>query len=100
MAREILSGHIFFDTCDMTIQFYGCLRGEKSSDLEIRKWNYHMTNILGVEIEKEFGIKYSKSRMEDAITSVAHKKTINLPAMYMKSFTYDGKEHISKFLSK
>lgn len=21
--REILSGHIFFDTCSMTIQFYG-----------------------------------------------------------------------------
>lgn len=43
-----------------------------------------MTNILGVEIEREFGIKYSKSRMEDAITFVAHKRTINLPAMYMK----------------
>ena len=59
-----------------------------------------MTNILGVEIEREFGIKYSKSRMEDAITFVAHKRTINLPAMYMKSLTYDGKEHISKLLSK
>ena len=59
-----------------------------------------MTNILGVEIEREFGIKYYKSRMEDAITFVAHKRTINLPAMYMKSLTYDGKEHISKLLSK
>ncbi len=98
--REILIGHIFFDTCSMTIQFYGWLRGEKSSDLEIRKWNDHMTNILGVEIEREFGIKYSKSRMEDAITFVAHKRTINLPAMYMKSLTYDGKGHISKLLSK
>lgn len=99
-SREILSGHIFFDTCSMTIQFYGWLRGEKSPDLEIRKWNDHMTNILGVEIEREFGIKYSKSRMEDAITFVAHKRTINLPSMYMKSLTYDGKEYISKLLSK
>ena len=99
-SREILFGHIFFDTCSMTIQFYGWLRGEKSSDFEIRKWNDHMTNILGVETEREFGIKYSKSRMEDAITFVAHKRTINLPAMYMKSLTYDGKEHISKLLSK
>ena len=99
-SRDILSGHIFFDTCSMTIQFYGWVRGEESSDMEIRKWNDHMTNILGVEIEREFGIKYSKSRMEDAITFVAHKRTINLPAMYMKSLTYDGKEHISKLLSK
>lgn len=99
-SREILSGNIFFDTCRMTIQFYGWLRGEKSSDFEIRKWNDHITNILGVEIERDFGIKYSKNRMEDAITFVAHKRTINLPAMYMKSLTYDGKEHISKLLSK
>ncbi|WP_242822829.1 virulence-associated E family protein [Peptoanaerobacter stomatis] len=99
-SREILSGNIFFDTCSMTIQFYGRLRGEKSSDCEIRKWNDHMTNILGVEIEREFGIKYFKSRMEDAITFVAHKRTINLPAMYMKSLTYDGNEHISNLLSK
>ena len=32
-SREILSGYIFFDTCSMTIQFYGKLRSEKSSDL-------------------------------------------------------------------
>ena len=57
-----------------------------------------MTNILDVEIEREFGIKYSKSCMEDAITFVAHKRTINSPAMYMKSLTYDGKKHISKLL--
>jgi len=56
--RAILSEHIFFDTCSMTIQFYGWLRGEKSSDLEIRKWNDNMTNILGVEIESVV-IKYS-----------------------------------------
>jgi hypothetical protein len=31
-----------------------------------------MTNVLGVEIEREFGIKYAKNRMEDAITFVAH----------------------------
>ena len=99
-SREILSGHIFFDTCSMTIQFYGRLRGEKSSDLEIRKWNDHMTNILGVEIEREFGIKYSKNRMEDAVLFVAHKRTINLPAMYMESLHYDGQEYISKLLPK
>lgn len=99
-SREILSGYIFFDTCSMTIQFYGWLRGEKSSDLEIRKWNDHMTNILGVEIEREFGIKYSKSRMEDAVLFVAHKRTINLPAMYMESLHYNGQEYISKLLPK
>lgn len=99
-SREILSGYVFFDTCSMTLQFYGKLRGEKSSDLAIRKWNDHMTNIIGVEIKRGFGIKYSKSRMEDAITFVAHKRTINLPAMYMKSLTYDGKKHISNLLSK
>jgi len=98
--QDILSGYIFFDTCSRTIRFYGKLKGEKSTDLEIRKWNDHMTNILGVEIEREFGIKYSKNRMEDAVLFVAHKRIINLPAMYMESLLYDGQEHISKLLPK
>ena len=98
--KDILSGYIFFDTCSRTIRFYGKLKGEKSTDLEIRKWNDHMTNILGVEIEREFGIKYSKNRMEDAVLFVAHKRTINLPAMYMESLHYDGQEYISKLLPK
>ena len=59
-----------------------------------------MTNILGVEIEREFGIKYSKNRMEDAIIFVAHKRTVNLPAMYMKSLNYDGKDYIKNLLPK
>ena len=59
-----------------------------------------MTNVLGVEIEREFGIKYAKNRMEDAITFVAHKRTVNLPAMYMKALSYDGKEYIKKLLPK
>src|SRR3712207_9190627 len=59
-----------------------------------------MSNVLGVEIEREFGIKYAKNRMEDAITFVAHKRTVNLPAMYMKSLSYDGKEYIKKLLLK
>ena len=41
-----------------------------------------------------------KNRMEDAITFVAHKRTVNLPAMYMKSLSYDGKEYIKKLLPK
>lgn len=98
--RNILSGHIFFDTCSRTVRFYGKLKGEKNTDLEIRKWNDHMTNILGVEIEREFGIKYSKNRMEDAVLFVAHKRAINLPAMYMESLPYDGQEYISKLLPK
>lgn len=59
-----------------------------------------MTNILGVEIEREFGIKYSKNHMEDAVLFVAHKRTIDLPAMYMESLPYDGQEYISKLLPK
>ena len=98
--QDILSGYIFFDTCSRTIRFYGELKGEKSTDLEIRKWNDHMTNIIGVEIEREFGIKYSKNRMEDAVLFVAHKRIINLPAMYMESLHYDGQEYISKLLPK
>ena len=98
--QDILSGYIFFDTCSRTIRFYGKLKGEKNTDLEIRKWNDHMTNILGVEIEREFGIKYSKNRMEDAVLFVAHKRAINLPAMYMESLPYDGQEYISKLLPK
>ena len=98
--QSVISGNIFFDSCSRTIQFFGKLKGENHSELEIRKWNDHMTNVLGVEIEREFGIKYAKNRMEDAITFVAHKRTVNLPAMYMKSLSYDGKEYIKKLLPK
>ena len=94
--QSIISGNIFFDSCSRTIQFLGKLKGENHSELEIRKWNDHITNVLGVEIE----IKYAKNRMEDAITFVTHKRTVNLPAMYMKSLSYDGKEYIKKLLPK
>ena len=40
--QDILSGYIFFDTCSRTIRFYGNLKGEKSTDLEIRKWNQRL----------------------------------------------------------
>ena len=84
----------------MTVRFFGTLKGEKQKGDEIKKWNDHLTNFLGVEIEREFGIKYSKNRMDDAITFIAHKKAVNLPAMYMKSLIYDGDRHISKLLPK
>lgn len=84
----------------MTVRFFGTLKGEKHKDKEIRKWNDHLTNFLGVEIEREFGIKYSKNRMDDAITFTAHKRVVNLPAMYMKSLAYDGGCYVSKLLPK
>ena len=80
--------------------FIGTLKGEKRKDNEIRKWTDHMANLLGVEIEREFGIKYSKNRMDDVITFIAHKRAVNLPAMYMKSLSYDGKKYISVLLPK
>lgn len=98
--EQIIDGTIFFDTCSMTVRFFGTLKGEKQKENEIRKWSDHLTNLLGVEIEREFGIKYSKNRMDDAITFIAHKRSINLPAMYMKSLAYDGESYISKLLPK
>ncbi|EHL16284.1 hypothetical protein HMPREF9629_01353 [Peptoanaerobacter stomatis] len=98
--EQMIDGTIFFDTCSMTVRFFGTLKGEKQKENEIRKWNDHLTNLLGVEIEREFGIKYSKNRMDDAITFIAHKRAINLPAMYMKSLAYDGEGYISKLLPK
>ncbi len=96
----LLEGKIFFDTCSMTIQFLGTIKGENNTNTQIRKWNDNMTNLLGVEIEREFGIKYTKAKMEDAITYIAHKRSVNLPAMYMKSLLYDGNDYISKLLPK
>lgn len=98
--EKIIDGTIFFDTCSLTVRFFGTLKGEKQKENEIRKWNDHLTNLLGVEIEREFGIKYSKNRMDDAITFIAHKRAVNLPAMYMKSLPYDGERYISKLLPK
>lgn len=98
--EQIIDGTIFFDTCSLTVRFFGTLKGEKQKENEIRKWNDHLTNLLGVEIEREFGIKYSKNRIDDAIIFIAHKRVINLPAMYMKSLAYDGESYISKLLPK
>ena len=50
--------------------------------------------------ESTFGIKYSKNRMEDAITFVAQKRAVNLPALYMKSLSYDGGKYIENLLPK
>ena len=98
--EKIIDGTIFFDTCSMTVRLFGMLKREKQKENEIRKWNDHLTNFLGVEIEREFEIKYSKNRMDDAITFIAHKRAVNLPAMYMKSLTYGGESYISKLLPK
>ena len=98
--ENIIDGSIFFDTCSMTVRFFGTLKGEKQKENEFRKWNDHLTNLLGVEIEREFGIKYSKNRMDDAITFIAHKREVNLPAMCMKSLPYDGERYITKLLPK
>lgn len=38
--------------------------------------------------------------MDDAITFIANKRAINLPAMYMKSLAYDGASYIYKLLPK
>lgn len=99
-AKGIIDGYIFFDTCSRTIRFYGKLKGDNSDTLEIRKWSDFMSNILGAEIEREFGIKYSKNKMEDAITFIANKRQVNLPKMYMESLEYDGEDYISKLLPK
>lgn len=69
--EQIIDGTIFFDICSMTVRVFGTLKGEKQKEKEIIKWNNHLTNLLGVEIEREFGIKYSKNRMDDAITFIA-----------------------------
>lgn len=98
--EQIIGGTIFFDTCSMTVRFFGTLKGEKQKENEIRKWNDHLTNLLGVEIEREFYIKYSKNRMDDTIIFIAHKRSINFSAMYMKSLAYDGESYISKLLPK
>ena len=100
VKEGIIDGRIFFDTCSRTIRLLGVLKGEKTNGDEIRKWNDQMTNILRVEIESTFGIKYSKNRMEDAITFVAQKRAVNLPALYMKSLSYDGGKYIENLLPK
>lgn len=47
-----------------------------------------------------FGIKYSKGRMEEAVIFIANKRRVNLPKLYMKSLKHDGEDYISKLLPK
>lgn len=35
--ERIIDGTIFFDTCSMTVRFFGTLKGEKQKENEIRK---------------------------------------------------------------
>lgn len=62
-ASKIFYGNIFYDTCSMSIKFLGKIKGENISKLTIRRWPDSMVNLLGIEIEKEFGIKFSEKQM-------------------------------------
>lgn len=101
VSHKILNGSIFFDTCSQTIRLIGSIKGENEVNLKApRKWTDQLTNLLGVEIEMNFGIKYSKGRMEEAVIFIANKRRVNLPKLYMKSLKYDGEDYISKLLPK
>lgn len=101
ISHKILNGNIFFDTCSQTIRFIGSIKGESEVNFKApRKWTDQLTNLLGVEIEMNFGIKYSKGRMEEAVIFIANKRRVNLPKLYMKSLKYDEKDYISKLLPK
>ena len=99
-ASKIFSGSVFYDTCSMRIKFLGEIKGENISKLTIRRWTDSMANLLGIEIEKEFGIKFSEKQMASVIRYIANKVAINLPALYIKSLEYDGEKHIEKLLPK
>lgn len=99
-ASKIFSGSVFYDTCSMSIKFLGKIKGENISKLTIRRWTDSMANLLGIEIEKEFGIKFSEKKMASVIRYIANKVAINLPALYIKSLEYDGEKHIEKLLPK
>lgn len=101
ISHKILNGNIFFDTCSQTIRLIGSIKGESEVNLKTpRKWTDQLTNLIGVEIKMNFGIKYSKGRMEEVVIFIANKRRINLPKLYMKSLKYDGEDYISKLLSK
>lgn len=101
VSRKILNGSIFFDTCSQTIRPIGSIKGENEVNLKApRKWTDQLTNLLGVEIEMNFDIKYSKGRMEEAVIFIVNKRRVNLPKLYMKSLKYDGEDYISKLLPK
>ena len=55
-ASKIFYGNVFYDTCSMSIKFLGEIKGENIGKLTIRRWTDSMANLLGIEIEKEFGI--------------------------------------------
>lgn len=95
VSHKILNGSIFFDTCSQTIRLIGSIKGESEVNLRApRKWTDQLTNLLGVEIEMNFGIKYSKGRMEEAVIFIANKRRVNLPKLFMKSLKYDGEDYI------
>lgn len=99
-GRNIIKGKIFFDICSRKIYFYGYFKGKEHLINRLQIWDDYYTNALGIEIEKEFGIRYSKNKMTDVVTFIANKNTVNLPALYMNSLSYKGRGYIEKLMPK
>lgn len=97
---KIIKGHLFFDICSRKIYFYGVFKGKEHLSSRLQLWDDYYANALGIEIEKAFGIRYSKNKMMDAVTYIANKNAVNLPALYMDSLAYRGRGHIEKLMPK
>lgn len=96
--QKIIDGQIFFDKFTNEIKFQGKIIGERNiKENQIRLWDDSLNNILGLEIEKHFGINYNANKMWEAIRFVAHQYEVSPPKQYLQNLKWN---EAKSFLSK
>ncbi len=90
-AKRIYEGQIFFDEFTKEIKFQGKIVGEKGvHPNQIRLWDDSLTNRLGLEIEKHFGLNYNANKMWEAVRFVAGQYSISPPKQFLERLEWKG----------
>ena len=89
----ILQGTFFYDSFAQQIKIQGRVAGEYSiSPDQIRQIDDNIINKLGVEIERQYGVKFNKKDTIEALRFVAGLNAINPAQEYIKSLVWDKDE--------
>lgn len=88
----ILCGRFFYDSFAQEAKLYGYLRGENLPEDTVRNIDDSIINKLGVEIERQFDIKFNKNNLIEAIRYVAGIYEVNPAKEKIQNIKWDGDE--------
>lgn len=94
LKEKLYQGQIFYDSFTKEIKFQGKIIGEKGiNPNKIRLWDDTLSNRLGLEIEKRFGINYNANKMWEAVRFVSSQYTISPPKQFLEQLIWKGDEN-------